>query len=222
MPQVEFDGSTIGKDEMNILNYFFASEIRWACDSQSVTWLKDQDLIHFITAHSVIAVSSGYSTEVGMLKVKPLIYLLISLLLAVPGVLLTVEGWELLGWASGAWRDWLALLKPPRLNESMVSQPLYSSIAVLMIPYLTLRHEHINFKGWADRLSFWSMNFSNASPVLSQAGKPYQTVTALGRRCLEVKPFVRWFFSWRGQTITINNPFLSPLISYITLIHKIY
>lgn len=35
---MEYDGSTIGKDEIYILNHFFASEIRWASDSQSATW----------------------------------------------------------------------------------------------------------------------------------------------------------------------------------------
>lgn len=72
---VEYDGSTIGKDEIYILNHFFASEIRWASDSQSV----------------------------GKLKMKPLIHLLLSLILAVPGVLLTIEGWPALSAGDSSW-----------------------------------------------------------------------------------------------------------------------
>lgn len=35
--QVEYQSSIIGAAEIEILNHFFASEIRWACDSRDAT-----------------------------------------------------------------------------------------------------------------------------------------------------------------------------------------
>jgi len=72
---VQYDGSTIGAEESKILDHFFASEIKWACNSR----------------------------DVGKLKIKPAIYLLVSLLLAVPGVFLTVEGWPALSAGDSSW-----------------------------------------------------------------------------------------------------------------------
>lgn len=72
---VEYSGSIVGAQEIKILEHFFASEIAWACDSQNV----------------------------GRLKIKPLIYLVISLLLVIPGVFLTIEGWPALSNGESSW-----------------------------------------------------------------------------------------------------------------------
>lgn len=56
---VEFEGSTIGRDQ------FFASEVSWAY----------------------------HSGDLGKLKVKPVIFLVLSLLLGIPGFWFTLEGW---------------------------------------------------------------------------------------------------------------------------------
>ena len=36
--QVQYDGSTIGAEESKILDHFFASEIKWACNSKDAAW----------------------------------------------------------------------------------------------------------------------------------------------------------------------------------------
>ena len=65
---VEFEGSTIGREQVILLDHFFASEVNWAY-------------------------TAG---DFGKLKVKPLILLVLSLLLGVPGFWLTIEGWSTL------------------------------------------------------------------------------------------------------------------------------
>ncbi|CAJ1384343.1 unnamed protein product [Effrenium voratum] len=70
---VEFEGSTIAREALIIMDHFFASEIKWACES-----------------------------GVGKLKVKPLVALVICILLAVPGVALAAVGWETLSAGEGS------------------------------------------------------------------------------------------------------------------------
>lgn len=139
--QVQYDGSTIGAEESKILDHFFASEIKWACNSRDAAWLRRSrmhslacrlaDLLVFCRSSEYVCICiimhiwpvfctllmfiflysmdwrgtctlqpqshrcrkwSLFHTKVGKLKIKPAIYLLVSLLLAVPGVFLTVEG----------------------------------------------------------------------------------------------------------------------------------
>ena len=37
---MQYDGSTIGAEESKILDHFFASEIKWACNSRDAAWLQ--------------------------------------------------------------------------------------------------------------------------------------------------------------------------------------
>lgn len=62
---VEFEGSTTGRDQVILLDHFFASEVSWA----------------------------HHSGDLGKLKVKPVIFLVLSLLLGIPGFWFTLEGW---------------------------------------------------------------------------------------------------------------------------------
>ncbi|CAJ1373398.1 unnamed protein product [Effrenium voratum] len=72
---VEYEGSMVACEPKKILDYFFASEIRWACESG----------------------------DLGRLKVKPALVMVFCALLAVPGVLLTVEGWASLKQGDSSW-----------------------------------------------------------------------------------------------------------------------